>query len=143
MSNSQINEISERASCIFCKVANKQMPHYPVYENDDVLAFLDIHPLALGHTLLITKKHFDSLEMASETIRAQMINTVAKLRPILTEATGANYTLAMIAGIDVKHFHIHLIPQKEDSVLSSAKPIEMTPEQFEKIRNTISEQMPA
>jgi len=129
--------------CIFCKVANKQIPHYPVYEDDNVLAFLDIHPLAPGHTLLIAKKHFSSLETAPVEVRAQMINTATKLRPILTEATDSKYTLIMIAGIDIGHFHIHLIPQKEDSVLSSAKAIEMTTEQFEEIRNSISEKMPA
>lgn len=130
-------------NCIFCKVANKQIPHYPVYENDNVLAFLDIHPLAKGHTLLIYKKHVNSLEEASDEIKLQMFNAVAKIRPILTEATGAKYTLVMVAGVDVSHFHIHLIPQAEESVLSKTKPLSFTTEEFEKIRNSISEKMPA
>lgn len=130
-------------NCIFCKVASKQIPHYPVYENDEVLAFLDIHPLALGHTLLISKKHTKGLETASEEIKTQMIDAAAKLRPILTEAMGAKYTLMMIAGIDIDHFHIHLIPQTEDSILSKTKPLTLSTEEFEKTRYQISEKMPA
>jgi len=53
--------------CIFCKIINKEIPNYTVYEDENVLAFLDIFPHAMGHTVVIPKKHFDTpLEMSEE-----------------------------------------------------------------------------
>ncbi len=50
------------SDCIFCKMVAKELPCYKIYEDDDFLAFLDIQPIAHGHTLIIPKKHYDTFE---------------------------------------------------------------------------------
>ncbi len=129
-------------NCIFCKVASKQIPHYPVYEDENVLAFLDIAPTEKGHTLVIPKKHFSQLAHTPDNERLNVFRAIDKIRPVLTEAMGAWYTMIMIAGIDQDHFHVHLIPKMNDA----PKPlhsIKLSPKEFEEIRAKIVEKMPA
>ncbi len=128
-------------NCIFCKVANKLVPHFPVYEDGDVLAFLDAFPTVVGHTLVIPKQHFSHLSNTPDEIRIKMLKAVDKIIPVLKEVTESSYIMIMIAGIDIEHFHIHLIPKHLDSP-ELPKP-KMTPEEFEKLRAKIAIKMPA
>ena len=128
-------------NCIFCRVANKQVPHFPIYEDDDVLSFLDAFPTVEGHTLVIPKKHFAHLSNTPDEIRIKMLKAVDKITPVLKEVTESTYIMIMIAGIDIEHFHIHLIPKKTDSP-EAPKP-NMTSAKFEKLRAKIAIKMPA
>jgi len=106
--------------CVFCKIANHEIPSKAVYEDDQVLAFLDINPVTKGHTLIIPKTHYDNfLECDSDTIKH--IHTVAKqltqryqtiLKPngfnLLSNMNGA-------AGQSVFHVHFHLIPRYDEN----------------------------
>ena len=99
--------------CLFCKIINKEIPCYKVYENDDVLAFLDINPESYGHTLVIPKKHFNNYEdIDLETIKK--INEVGKIvyNKIKTNLHTDGIRLVKNNGIiqDVKHYHLHLVP---------------------------------
>lgn len=99
--------------CLFCKIINKEIPCYKVYENDDVLAFLDINPESYGHTLVIPKKHFNNYEdIDLETIKK--INEVGKIvyNKIKTNLHADGIRLVQNNGIiqDVKHYHLHLVP---------------------------------
>lgn len=99
--------------CLFCKIINKEIPCYKVYENDDVLAFLDINPESYGHTLVIPKKHFNNYEdIDLETIKK--INEVGKIvyNKIKTNLHTDGIRLVQNNGIirDVKHYHLHLVP---------------------------------
>lgn len=99
--------------CLFCKIINKEIPCYKVYENDDVLAFLDINPESYGHTLVIPKKHFNNYEdIDLETIKK--INEAGKIvyNKIKTNLHTDGIRLVQNNGIiqDVKHYHLHLVP---------------------------------
>lgn len=99
--------------CLFCKIINKEIPCYKVYDNDDVLAFLDINPESYGHTLVIPKKHFNNYEdIDLETIKK--INEVGKIvyNKIKTNLHTDGIRLVQNNGIiqDVKHYHLHLVP---------------------------------
>ena len=99
--------------CLFCKIINKEIPCYKVYENDDVLAFLDINPESYGHTLVIPKKHYNNYEdIDLETIKK--INEVGKIvyNKIKTNLHTDGIRLVQNNGIiqDVKHYHLHLVP---------------------------------
>ena len=59
--------------CIFCKIINKQMPSYKVYEDDDVLAFLDISQVTKGHTLVIPKLHYTNFAQCSDNILSKVM----------------------------------------------------------------------
>ncbi len=104
--------------CIFCKIIAGEIPSYKVYEDDNVLAFLDITQGTKGHTLIIPKKHIKNVyEIDEETIF-----NVFKVVPMISKALKKAFNpigLNIINNNDqphqsVFHFHIHLIPRYED-----------------------------
>ncbi|MGM9879404.1 MAG: HIT family protein [Bacilli bacterium] len=99
--------------CLFCKIINNEIPCYKVYENNDILAFLDINPESYGHTLVIPKKHFNNYEdIDLDTIKK--VNEVGKniYNKIKTNLNADGIRLVQNNGIiqDVKHYHLHLVP---------------------------------
>lgn len=102
--------------CIFCKIVNKEIPCYKIYEDDLVLAFLDISQTTLGHTLVIPKKHYvNMLEIDDKTL-TQMIIVTKKLALKITKAlnaTGFNLLANTneSAGQEVMHAHFHILPR--------------------------------
>ncbi|MBR4277347.1 MAG: HIT family protein [Lachnospiraceae bacterium] len=105
--------------CIFCKIANGEIPSNTVYEDEDFRAILDMGPAAKGHTLLLPKEHADNLfELPDET--AEKALKVAKCigKKLMSKlgADGMNIVQnnGEIAGQTVMHFHIHIIPRYKD-----------------------------
>ena len=108
--------------CIFCKIANGEIPSTTVYEDDDFRVILDLSPASKGHALILPKEHYANLyELPDEAASKVLIvakNVVAKM----TKALGCDgYNLVQnngeAAGQTVFHFHMHLIPRyKEDQV---------------------------
>ena len=99
--------------CIFCKMVNGDIPCFKYYENDDVMAFLDINPDSDGHTLIIPKKHFVDLDdIDLETLKS--INKASKdIKKILEKKLGCiGVSLLQNNGSvqEVKHYHMHLKP---------------------------------
>ena len=104
--------------CIFCKIINREIPTDIIYENDKVLAFLDISPVSLGHTLVIPKKHFVNVYDIEEDYLTEIIKVTRKLALAYKEIFGIdNLQLIHNAGKygqqEVFHFHLHLIPRHE------------------------------
>jgi histidine triad (HIT) family protein len=103
--------------CIFCKLLAGEIPSYKVYEDDRCLAFLDINPVKPGHTLLIPKEHFEMMTDTPDELVSHLF-TVAKLLMIdIKEKLSADFVTLSVVGLDVPHFHIHLIPRKYDDGL--------------------------
>lgn len=102
--------------CIFCKIIKGEIPSYTVYEDDSVIAFLDIHPTSNGHTLIVPKKHFENLyEMDPETLTKIEIAS-QKVGKLLKEKLGCKGITRVQNneyGQEVKHYHMHLIPRYE------------------------------
>ncbi len=103
--------------CIFCKIIKKEIPAKIILENEGAISFLDINPIADGHTIVIPKKHSIDLSTTdSESLKyvIQLVHDVAqlydgsKLKP-----WGFNYlsNQGSIAGQEVNHFHMHVIPK--------------------------------
>lgn len=97
--------------CIFCKIIKGTVPAEKIYEDDEVLAFLDIKPVNLGHTLLIPKKHYEKMESAPDDIVSTVFTNAKKLMKAIKKSMSADFVVLSIVGIDVPHFHIHLIPR--------------------------------
>ena len=103
-------------NCIFCKIVEGEIPAAKVYEDEHVLAFLDITQVTPGHTLLIPKKHSSKiLEMDADTA-SQVFSRLPKLAQQLVTATGAKGMNIVnntneVAGQTVFHTHIHLLPR--------------------------------
>ncbi len=102
--------------CIFCKIINKEIPNYTVYEDDKVLAFLDIFPHAVGHTVVIPKVHAHDLIKLPEDFIESLFKAVKKVQEKLQ--TGLNpegFTVGWnhgeAGGQAVPHLHIHVLPR--------------------------------
>ena len=77
-------------NCLFCKIANGEIPSEIVYEDGNTIAFLDINPINRGHTLVIPKKHFEDITDISYEAFKDVMATVKKLTPIIRKATNAD-----------------------------------------------------
>jgi len=108
--------------CLFCKIINNEIPAYKIYEDEDVLAFLDIHPMSKGHALIIPKKHAkDIFEIDSEVLKK--ISLVAKkIAQKMKDTLGADgVNLYHASGRDAEqtvfHFHLHVVPRRKDDTI--------------------------
>ena len=104
--------------CIFCRIVDGDIPARTVHEDDDVLAFLDASPLAPGHTLVVPKHHRERLNDATADEAARVFDAVYDLTPRVERAVDADATTVAInngevAGQEVPHVHVHLVPRFE------------------------------
>ena len=107
-------------NCIFCKIINGDIPCYKVYEDEVVLAFLDISQATKGHTLIVPKKHFANMIECDEEVVAHIYKVANKLGNHLVNVLGAAgmnvlTNINEAAGQVVKHFHVHLLPRYENN----------------------------
>lgn len=105
--------------CLFCNVISGKIPSYKVYEDENTYAFLDIHPINRGHTLVVPKKHYDNMYSTPLEVFEQVMRTAHFLAPKLKQAVGAGGINIGInnekpAGQIVFHLHVHIIPRFED-----------------------------
>ncbi len=104
--------------CIFCKIIAGEIPAVKIYEDESVLAFLDITPVNLGHTLVIPKQHFANLLELPDDLLCLLAQAVKKIAPAVmagVSAQGFNLGLnnGSVAGQLVGHFHWHIMPRFE------------------------------
>ena len=107
-------------NCIFCKIANKEIPGKIVYEDDLCLAFLDLSQTTNGHTLVVPKTHYQNILDVDKEVLSHLIKVTKKLtNQIITnlDAKGANVLRNSneVAGQTVMHFHIHIIPRYNET----------------------------
>ncbi|MBS4177503.1 HIT family protein [Lederbergia citrea] len=108
------------SDCIFCKIVNGELPSSKVFENDDVLAFLDLSQITKGHTLVIPKIHNENIYDMAPEIAGKLFEAVPKIsRAIKAEFNPQGLNLlnnnGSFAGQEVFHFHLHLIPRYNEN----------------------------
>jgi histidine triad (HIT) family protein len=108
--------------CIFCKIVAGDIPCHKIYEDDHVLSFLDIGPLAEGHTLVIPKGHWVYLTDMPDEVVGACATTAKRVGAAVAEMTGcAGWNLLQnngkLAGQVVMHVHFHIIPREPDDNL--------------------------
>lgn len=119
---------------IFTKIAKGEIPSYKIFEDEHFYAFLDISPMAKGHTLVIPKKEVDYLFDIDDAMLKQMIVLSKKIAKAIEKAIECNRVGVMVVGLEVPHAHIHLIPiQNEGDMNLSNKRLELSKQEFEKI----------
>ncbi len=103
-------------NCIFCKIVTGEVPCYKVYEDTECLAFLDVKPHAKGHTVVIPKKHGESVfDLSEQTVKAVMMATMHAMKRISDVLSpdgfnvGWNHNTA--GGQVVPHLHMHIFPR--------------------------------
>lgn len=105
-------------NCIFCRIANGEIPSRTVYEDGRFRAILDLGPATKGHALILPKEHYEDLFAMPEELAAEAMKLAKRLAGIQKErlkADGLNLVQnnGAAAGQTVRHFHIHLIPRYE------------------------------
>ena len=100
--------------CIFCKIINREIDSEIIYEDKEVLAFLDIKPTTNGDTLIVPKKHYEDMFDVPRKLLSHMENVYKELYPIYQKklhCEGLTLTTNMDYGQEIKHFHMHFIPR--------------------------------
>lgn len=122
-------------SSIFTKIVQGEIPCYKVYEDEKTLAFLDIHPETVGHTLVIPKVEVDKIYDLPEEDYVALMATAKKVARHMEDVLGVR-TLWKVVGTDVPHAHIHLSPY--DETWEYGRVVEMTPEEMEEMQKKLA-----
>lgn len=126
-------------NCIFCKLANGDIPTATLYEDDDFRVILDANPASKGHALILPKEHYADLYELSDAVAGKVMILAKKMVTKLTDVLGCDgYNIVQnngeCAGQTVFHYHLHLIPRYEgDTVGLGWKLNELTEEDKEDI----------
>ena len=124
---------------IFTKIAQGEIPSYKVAEDENYYAFLDINPLAEGHTLVIPKREEDYIFDLSDDELADMVKFAKKVAAKQKKAFGYKKVAMIVLGLEVPHAHIHLIPMNSEADVDFRKPkLQLTPEEFKAIAEKIA-----
>lgn len=108
--------------CIFCKIVSGEIPSKTVYKDDDLIAIMDINPSCDGHILIIPVKHYKTIFDLPDDLLIKTKELAEKLIPIINKATGYNGASLIYNYGDrqeVKHVHLHIIPDFKQSPLKS------------------------
>jgi len=109
-------------SCLFCKIIRREAPASIVYEDEKVIAFLDIRPLNEGHSLVIPKEHYETVYDIPEDLLAHLCTIVKQMAAAVRNATEADGITIIqqnghAAGQEVFHLHVHVVPRCEGQKL--------------------------
>lgn len=127
---------------IFSKIAAGEIPSYKCAENDKFYAFLDINPLAKGHTLVIPRREVDYYFDMDDDEIAEMAVFAKKVAVAIKKAFPCKKVGMAVLGLEVAHAHIHLVPmQSEKDMLFSNPKLKLTEEEFKEISEKIRKEM--
>lgn len=129
-------------NCLFCKIVKKEIPANVVFENNSVVAFLDICPVNPGHTLIVSKKHFENFEKTDKAVASEIIVKAQKIASGIVRAVGADgFNLSTnngsAAGQVVMHTHFHIIPRFNGDGLKNWPHKDISKEEMQEIKNKI------
>ena len=127
---------------IFTKIVNGEIPAYKVAEDENYLAFLDISPVAKGHTLVIPKKEIDYLFDLDEETYSGLQLFAKKVAEGLKKAIPCRKIGVLVLGLEVPHAHIHLIPMKNEAdLLNFSEKLKLSPEEFKELTAKIAKEI--
>lgn len=133
----------KKDDCIFCKIANGEIPSKTLYEDEQFRVILDLGPATKGHALILPKNHFANLYELPDETAGKVMQLAKKMATQMTEKLGCDgFNLVQnngeTAGQTVFHFHLHLIPRYEnDGQKIGWTPGSPSQEELEEIKNTI------
>ena len=133
----------KETNCIFCKIANGEIPSKTLYEDDNFRVILDLGPATKGHALVLPKEHYANLYDLPEETAGEAMKLAKRMVVKMTERLGCEgFNLVQnngdLAGQTVFHFHMHMIPRYQtDGQKIGWKPQEISQEELEEIKDTI------
>lgn len=124
---------------IFSKIISGEIPSYKIAEDEHHYAFLDINPLAEGHTLVVPKKEVDYIFDLPEDELAGLMTFAQKVAGHIRAAVPCQRIGVAVIGLDVPHAHVHLVPISAGSDLDFGRPkLKLTPEEFKRIQEKVA-----
>lgn len=134
----------KKDDCIFCKIAAGEIPSRKIYEDNDLIAIMDLNPTSKGHSLIIPKEHCTNIYDIDEEIAGKVMKTAKKLATKMTVALNCDgFNLLQnngeTAGQTMFHFHMHLIPRYKDADNNMLKftSVSFSDEEMDAIREQI------
>ncbi len=123
---------------IFSRIIVGEIPSYKIAENDKFFAFLDINPMAKGHTLVVPKQETDYIFDLDDNLLAEMTVFAKKVASAIKAVIPCNRVGVMVLGLEVPHAHIHLVPITKEGDMCLANPrVKLSKEEFEEIAEKI------
>jgi len=146
----KLERMIEMSDCIFCKILNGEIPSAKVYEDENVLAFLDISQVTKGHTLVIPKTHQANIYELTPDVASTLFSAIPKIANAINKAyhpIGLNLlnNNGEHAGQSVFHYHVHLIPRYGEGdgfgAVWKTHTSEYTQEDLQKVAKSIADQI--
>jgi histidine triad (HIT) family protein len=128
-------------SSIFTKIVNSEIPCYKVAEEEQFLAFLDVNPNAVGHTLCIPKQEIDKLFDMDEELYLGLMRFSKKVAAALEKTVPCERIGMAVIGLEVPHAHLHLIPINEMNEMRFQNKVALTKEDFETLATKIQQNL--
>jgi len=130
-------EIYMSESCNFCKIVSGENQATIVYDDDSVMAFMDLHPANVGHILVVPRQHWETIYDVPEKVLADLFAAVKRVSVAVKKAVGADGISILqfnekAAGQSVKHFHVHVIPRFRGDAISKFIGAMLGPSGFKK-----------
>ena len=129
-------EINHMGS-IFTEIINGTIPCHKLYEDEQSLAFLDVRPIRPGHALVIPKQEIDYIFDVPDELLQYLITVAKKVARAIDQSVDCRRVGIIVAGLEVPHAHIHLVPIREIRDINFANATEMTNDKLEQIAETI------
>ncbi len=127
---------------IFSKIIKGEIPCYKIAEDENFFAFLDINPLAKGHTLVVPKQETDYLFHLEDDLLAGLTVFAKKVALAIEKTISCQRIGVAVLGLEVPHAHIHLVPLQTEADISFSKPkLKLTKEEMEAIAEKIRQQL--
>ncbi len=129
-------------NCIFCKIVKKEIPADIVFENNSVIAFLDINPTNKGHTLVVSKRHFADISETDDSVASELFVRAKSIAHRIVRAVHADGFNLIVnngsaAGQVVMHTHLHIVPRFKDDGLKQWPKKDISKEEMKEIKNKI------
>lgn len=129
-------------STIFTRIIEGEIPCYKIAENETHFSFLDINPIARGHTLVVPKKEIDYIFDLPDALLADTMVFAKKIASAIDASLSPIRTGVIVEGLEVPHAHIHLVPIfKDTQVVALGHSVEIPEEEMQKIRDKISSEV--
>ena len=128
-------------SSIFTRIVNGEIPCYKVAEDEQFLAFLDVNPNAVGHTLCIPKQEIDKLFDMDEELYLGLMRFSKKVAAALEKTVPCERIGMAVIGLEVPHAHVHLIPINEMNEMRFQNKVALTKEEFEALATKIQQNL--
>ena len=128
-------------SSVFTKIINNELPAFRIFENDKVISFLTIEPINLGHTLVIPKTEVDHWMDVGDDEYFEVYRQARIIAKAIQKATDSPRVAQAVVGLEVPHFHLHLIPMWSPSDLDFKKSSPSTTQEMEMMQKKIISHM--